>query len=67
MDNPGVEQYRQLRTANKTFNQRVWRHSSAREFMIATGWVLVRIVTPIIMFAMPYSTLLGGRLTYTAY
>ena len=42
LDNPGVEQYRQIRTANKVFSQRVWRHPPAQEFLTSIGWVLVR-------------------------
>lgn len=43
IDNPGNEQYRQLRIANKTFNQRVWRHTDAQAFMALMGWVQVML------------------------
>ena len=41
VDNPNVERFRQLRVANKTFYQRVWRHSAAQEFLALVGWTLV--------------------------
>ena len=46
LEHPGVENYRRLRTANKTFQQRVWRHLAAQEFMAALGWIEVgRLLT----------------------
>lgn len=41
LDHPAAENYRRLRTANKTFQQRVWRHSAAQELMAAIGWIEV--------------------------
>ena len=41
IDHPGEEKYRRLRTANKTFSQRVWCHQVARDFLEMMGWTEV--------------------------
>lgn len=43
LDHPDVEQYHKIRTGNKVFSQRVWRHSPAQQFLLSIGWVVVSI------------------------
>ena len=50
LEHPSEEKYRQVKTTNKGFYQKVWRHSVAQEFLILVGWSLVNGLEEKIIF-----------------